>query len=380
MCGITMRSSADQATHMTSKKHLRGLRDRARRSVLVTGLGAPDLPLVLELFRDFVVATDEVEFIALQDDAGGPPEGEGEGEGQGAWQVVLQDVDEARQLTKLSPLAIGERTVTISLAVQPYFCSVCKLMVNSAAQLEEHFTGMRHRELAEQQQDGPGEREATAEPTDYPLDGEDENTPPRSPCCNADKAGPPEAEVDIPRSGLKTAGEVTLLLRSLLYTHHVTAPEQISPALFRLIYALFLSCWPYPFTSVRPKERFFRDFTTQAGSKWGQVPLETALAILRHMDRDWPFPLPAGALAWLEERARRYAGEGPSVLLSKTAFVQIRNLKWAAFQVVKRIREALVANEAAKPVLLHPMQPFSSVGTQGQPPIGVAQTQPCPPH
>lgn len=52
------------------------------RASLPPGLGAPDLPLVLELFRDFVVATDEVEFIALQDDAGGPPEGEGEG-GQG---------------------------------------------------------------------------------------------------------------------------------------------------------------------------------------------------------------------------------------------------------------------------------------------------------
>lgn len=61
----------------------------------------------------------------------------------------------------------------------------------------------------------------------------------------------------------------------------------------------------------------------QAGSRRGLLSLEETFAILRQMDRDWSFELPAGVVQWLEAKAAKYCRDAETDLVPKSTFVQV---------------------------------------------------------
>lgn len=83
--------------------------------------------------------------------------------------------------------------------------------------------------------------------------------------------------LQVPKSGLKTAKEVHMLVCSLLYAHRITDASEVTTHLFGRIHSTFLSCKPYSFAPFRPRDRFFAEFEIQVGlpdscaSFWGVV-------------------------------------------------------------------------------------------------------------
>ncbi len=55
------------------------------------------------------------------------------------------------------------------------------------------------------------------------------------------------------------------------------------------------------------------------------VSLEQALAIIRPLERDFPFSLPPGVQSWLQEKLSKYCQEDKGKVLSKGTFVQVCN-------------------------------------------------------
>eukprot|EP00667_Euglena_gracilis_P010417 EG_transcript_10593 len=339
-CGISFCTEADLELHQASKEHKKRHHDREQRAVLVTGL--PDNVtehIVTSIFQGFELRGDAVEYVT---------ESKAQQPFEPHWHVLLRDVDEARRAAKMSPLAVAGHAVAIALAVQPHHCAVCNVTVNSATQLQQHMVGARHLEVLKQQQAAFSltvlSVPATASETQivqlfqgfdiaeggisFEADETDagskaahvafaskeawegaaslaEASPeicgqPVQVVCK--QGSSPAPKLEVPKSGLKTAKEVHMLVCSLLYAHRITDASEVTTHLFSRIHSTFLSCKPYAFAPFRPRDRFFAEFEAQAGSRRGLIPLEETFAILRQMDRDWSFELPAGVVQWLEAK------------------------------------------------------------------------------
>eukprot|EP00667_Euglena_gracilis_P004554 EG_transcript_4579 len=411
-CGITLPSEADWELHLASKEHKKRHHDREQRSVLVTGLpGTVPTQIIAFIFNGFELGDDAIEYVAnpwLHDDR----RDQGQRPTEPHWHVLLRDVDEARRASKLSPVTVLDYTVIVAMAIQPHHCAVCNVTVNSAQQLQQHWVGTRHQEVLKQRQ-ALMALTVTAVPAHATeadvlrlFDGFDvieggiafevEEGDPTSrialvtftsqEACDAaavvadmaptilgqevevtrkqDAAAVPKLE--IPKSGLKTAKEVHMLVSSLLYTHHITDLTDIPSHLFSRVHSTFMSCKPYLFAPFHPRDRFFAEFEAHAGSRRGFISLEDTRAILQQMDGDWGFQLPLGVVQWMEAKVAKYCRDSEGDLLPKSTFVQIRNLKWTVFQVVEQIIEKLAANRVTPPPVLHPMQPVPRATSPGQ--------------
>eukprot|EP00668_Euglena_longa_P008545 GGOE01010297.1.p1 GENE.GGOE01010297.1~~GGOE01010297.1.p1 ORF type:complete len:643 (-),score=149.12 GGOE01010297.1:1948-3615(-) len=403
-CGVALRTEADWELHQSSKEHKKRYHDREQRAVFVTGLpGSVSKQTVASIFHDFELGDDAVEYIAnprlrqgKRDQRQRPVEPH--------WHVLLRDVDEARRASKMSPFTVSGHSVTIAMAIQPHHCAVCNVTVNSATQLQQHVVGTRHLEVLKQQQAAffltvlavpasatetdvahlfrgfdiieggitfevdemePGCKVAQVTFTSKEaceraaLVAEASPTILGQPVHIMYKQGPASApKLEVPKSGLKTAKEVHMLVCSLLYTHRIADVSEITPLLFGRIHSTFLSCKPHSFAPFRPRDRFFAEFEAQAGSRRGLIPLAEAFAILQQMDQEWSFELPLGVVQWMKAKVAKYCHDSETDMVPKSTFVQIRNLKWSVFQVVEQITEKLAANKVAPPPLLHPMQPL----------------------
>eukprot|EP00667_Euglena_gracilis_P001380 EG_transcript_1380 len=400
-CGVAVRTEVDWELHQSSKDHKKRYHDREQRAVLLTGLpGNVSKHTVAAIFQGFELGDDAVEFVAHPRQRHGKRD-QRQRSAEPHWHVLLRDVDEARRASKMSPLTVAGHSVTIAMAIQPHHCAVCNVTVNSATQLQQHMVGTRHLEVLKQHQAAasltvlavPGTAseahlvhlfrgfdvtEVTFEADESDagskvahvtfanknmcdaasLLGEKFPTIFGQPIQIIRKGSTPAAKPEVPKSGLKTAKEVHMLVSSLLYTHHITDVAEITPLLFSRIHSTFLSCKPYVFAPFRPRDRFFAEFEAQAGSRRGLIPLEETFAILQQMDREWSFELPAGVVQWMEAKVTKYCRDTETDMVPKSTFVQIRNLKWSVFQVVEQILAKLAAIKLAPPPLLHPMQPL----------------------
>eukprot|EP00668_Euglena_longa_P009687 GGOE01011712.1.p1 GENE.GGOE01011712.1~~GGOE01011712.1.p1 ORF type:complete len:621 (-),score=128.72 GGOE01011712.1:2407-4023(-) len=403
-CGTQLHTKADWELHQAFKEHKKRQHDCEQRSVLVTGLpSSVSTQIVASIFCTFDIVEDAIEYIACPKSRQDKRD-EGQQLTQPHWQILLRDVDEARRACKMSPLTVLGCPVNITMAIQPHHCDVCNVTVNSTQQLQQHCLGTRHQEALKVWQ---GSRTLTVSSIPMAatecqiihlfegfnvaeggivLDEDETNSGMQAARVTFDSQedcqrasllsansptilghpvqivlkqdAPPMQKIEVPKSGLKTAKEVHMLVSSLLYTHHVADLSDVTTHLFSRIHSTFMSCKPYLFVPFHPRDRFFAEFEAQAGSRRGHISLEDTRAILQQMDGEWGFQLPPGVAQWMETKVAKYCRDSESDLLPKSTFVQIRNLKWTVYQVVEQIIEKLAANKTNPPPLLHPMQPL----------------------
>eukprot|EP00668_Euglena_longa_P005990 GGOE01007101.1.p1 GENE.GGOE01007101.1~~GGOE01007101.1.p1 ORF type:complete len:600 (+),score=130.27 GGOE01007101.1:265-1800(+) len=396
LCDVSLLNPCDWDAHLMSKDHGKRWREREQRAILVHGLPAgTTLREVHSIFQSHRLAPDAVQYVPTP-------------ESGGHWHILLNTVDEARAIVKLSPTAFGLGSIIITLAMPPDHCAVCNVTVTSAFQLQQHMEGNRHREALRKRAGGCGlllsgvplavcegdvlaalvgcevlrgglllscnpnepfqtAHVALASPSDMnrafamlhanpsALGAAVQVT--RSPGEEDDGAAavyiPMEPQVT-PISGLKTAREVHLLVCSLLSEHNVEDVQAISPTLFSRICTIFMSCKPSLLNGTRPRDRFFAQFEAQAGSRSGLLPLQQALDILQPLEADWPFPLPAGVQEWLRWKMSKFCPSPEVDLLSKGRFAQVRNLISDAFHATNIVMEKIAANCRSPPAMRPP--------------------------
>eukprot|EP00668_Euglena_longa_P012477 GGOE01014930.1.p1 GENE.GGOE01014930.1~~GGOE01014930.1.p1 ORF type:complete len:580 (-),score=108.49 GGOE01014930.1:42-1556(-) len=397
LCAVVAHSVLDRDAHTSSRDHVRRLLEREQRAVLVLGLPAgATAQEVRMIFEGFCLAGDAVQYVPGLA-ASGPPSDSSDGEAglaePGCWHVLLNTVDDARRAAKTPPTTVGDHTVSIALAVQPHQCHLCHVTLNSAAQLQQHVKGSRHQGQLRQyaaccsivltgvplhataddvrslfagceevegslimQTDPEGLSQVVcvtfvdaeqsdrafslckAHPmvADVPIEVLRKRDPP-----------PPTNEQVPVTSGVKTTREAHQLVCSLLQDHRIRNVDDLNVTLFSRLTSIFLSCTPSPLAGMHPRDRFFTEFDSQAGSKHGAILLANALALLRHMEHDWPFPLPACAQAWVQRRIAKYCP--PAKLVKKAVFAQLRNTICTAYQATEQVMHLLAGTPLQGP-------------------------------
>lgn len=419
ICDVKTRNEPDWLAHLASKEHTKRVREREQCAVLVLGLPEVVGPQTIKhIFKDHELPLENISFVPAEEPgaANGPQESLGP---EAFWHVQLKSVDDARRAVKNPEITIDGRKATVTLAIHPFRCTICNMSLNSNNQLQQHLNGSKHKELLKAHVAQCGLMLAGV-----PLDATEEHirqffaqfeiaeggillidggglAPMQTACVtfgskqDAEQAfrlregdatllntkvrilrryeAPAKEAPEAPIAGEKTPEEVQLLARSFLYGKKLKEVGAISPNTFGRVFTFYLSSKPPALTGVTPKDRFFDEFDLQAGGKQGTVSLEQALAIIRPLEWDFPFSLPPGVEAWLQEKLHKYCQEDKGQVLSKGTFVQIRNLKCHTFQALQHIVAGMRLNLSDPPVPLQfpyqrrfpQRQGTRSMGSQG---------------